>query len=83
MKNQQITIKLRQIMADDKAAKIEAIGCILDNYSLTNPNMDLNKAFNDLYELDLYQLNDILSDLISQMYFHNLVLESVKRLKNS
>lgn len=73
MKNPQITTKLRHMMTDERKAKLDAIGCILDNYRLTSPNIDLNQAFNDLYELDLFQLNDILSDLISEMYASCLV----------
>ena len=73
MKNPQITLKLNRMMQDEKQAKLDAIGCILDNYRLTSPNIDLNQAFNDLYELDLYQLNDILSDLISEMYASCLI----------
>lgn len=73
MKNPQITTKLRHMMAEERKAKLDAIGCILDNYKLTSPNIDLNQAFNDLYELDLYQLNDILSDLISAMFCEALV----------
>ena len=68
MKNPQITTRLNQIMQAEQREKINVIGCILDNYRLTKPNTDLNQAFNELYELDLYQLNDILSDLISNLY---------------
>lgn len=73
MKNPQITTKLRHMMADERKAKLDAIACILDNYRLTTPNMDLNSAFNELYELELYELNDILSDLISEMFCKCLV----------
>lgn len=72
MKNPQITTKLRHMMADERKAKLDAIACILDNYS-KNPLIDLNQAFNDLYDLELYELNDILSDLISQVYAEILV----------
>lgn len=78
MKNPQITTKLNRMMADERKAKLDAIGCILDNYALTSPNIDLNQAFNDLYELELHELNDILSDLISEMFASCLVLSSYK-----
>ena len=79
MKNPQITTKLNQMMQAEKREKINVIGCIIDNYRLTKPNTDLNQAFNDLYELDLYQLNDILSDLISELYAEiHFQLERVK-----
>ena len=68
MKNPQIVTKLNRMMADEKRAKISVIGCILDNYKETNHNIDLNNAFNELYDLDLHELNDILSDLISDLY---------------
>jgi hypothetical protein len=80
MKNPQITTKLNRMMADERKAKIEVIACILDNYRLTKPNTDLNQAFNELYELDLYQLNDILSDLISNLYAE--IAHQLERVKN-
>ncbi len=78
MRNPHLTLKLNRMMADERKAKLDAIGCILDNYRLTSPNIDLNQAFNDLYELELHELNDILSDLISEMYASCLVLSSYK-----
>lgn len=78
MTNPHLKLKLNRMMADERKAKLDAIGCILDNYRITSPNMDLNQAFNDLYELDLFQLNDILSDLISEMFASCLVLSSYK-----
>lgn len=80
MKNPQITTKLNRMMADERKAKIDVIGCILDNYAITKPNIDLNQAFNDLYDLDLYQLNDILSDLISNLYAE--INHKLERIKN-
>lgn len=68
MKNPQITTKLNSMMQQERAAKLDIIACILDNYTIKQPNMDLNQAFNDLYDLDLHELNDILSDLISNLY---------------
>jgi hypothetical protein len=81
MKNPQITTKLNRMMADEKKAKLDVIACILDNYRLTKPQIDLNQAFNELYELDLYQLNDILSDLISNLYAE--IHQKLERIKNS
>jgi hypothetical protein len=81
MKNPQITTKLNRIMADERKAKIDVIACILDNYRITNPQIDLNQAFNDLYELELYQLNDILSDLMSNLYAE--IHQELERIKNS
>lgn len=78
MTNPHLKLKLNRMMAEEKKAKLDAIACILDNYKLTSPNIDLNQAFNELYELDLFQLNDILSDLISEMYASCLVLSSYK-----
>jgi len=80
MKNPQITTKLNRMMADEKKAKLDVIACILDNYTITNPQIDLNQAFNDLYDLDLYQLNDILSDLISNLYAE--INHQLERIKN-
>jgi hypothetical protein len=81
MKNPQITTKLNRMMADEKKAKLKVIACILDNYRITSPQIDFNQAFNDLYDLDLYQLNDILSDLISNLYAE--IHQKLERIKNS
>lgn len=80
MKNPQITTKLNRMMADEQKARIDIIGCILDNYRVTQPNIDLNQAFNELYELDIYQLNDVLSDTISNL--HAEILIQLERIKN-
>lgn len=81
MKNPQITTKLNRMMADERKAKIDVIACILDNYAITKPQIDLNQAFNDLYDLEMYQLNDILSDLISNLYaeIHHQLERASKR----
>lgn len=80
MKNPQITLKLRDLMNKERQAKINVIGCILNNYRQTSPQIDLNQAFNDLYDLEMYQLNDILSDLISNLYAEiNHQLERLKQ----
>lgn len=82
MKNPHITLKLRDLMNRERSAKIDVIGCILDNYRINSPQIDLNQAFNDLYELEMYQLNDILSDLISNLYAEiNHQLERINQRK--
>jgi len=82
MKNPQITQKLNQLMIKERAAKLEVIACILDNYTLNNPNTDLNEAFNTLYDMEMYQLNDVLSDLISETFAQiQLQLERVNKHK--
>jgi hypothetical protein len=68
MKNPQITLKLRDLMNKERQAKIDVIGCIIDNYRETAPHLVNGDTFDMLYELELYQLNDILSDLISNLY---------------
>lgn len=73
MKNPQITAKLIHMMEEQKTAKLSAIACILDNYTLTNPNLVNGDTFDQLYDLELFELNDILSDLISQMFANCLV----------
>tara|TARA_R110002126_G_scaffold75226_1_gene187498 strand:- start:808 stop:1056 length:249 start_codon:yes stop_codon:yes gene_type:complete len=80
MKNPHLTTKLNRMMQAEQREKINVIGCILDNYRLTKPQIDLNQAFNDLYELDLFQLNDILSDLISNLYAE--INHQLERIKN-
>lgn len=81
MKNPQIVTKLNRMMADERKAKIDVIGCIIDNYTINKPQIDLNQAFNDLYDLEMYQLNDILSDLISNLYaeIHHQLERATKR----
>jgi len=82
MKNPQITTNLNRMMADERKAKLDAIGCILDNYKLNNPSIDLNEAFNTLYDMEMYQLNDVLSDLISETFAQiQLQLERVNKHK--
>ncbi len=56
------------MMADEKREKLSAIACILDHYRQHKPNIDLNEAFDQLYDMELYQLNDVLSDIISEIY---------------
>jgi hypothetical protein len=68
MKNPKITNKLNQLMADERKTKIELIGCILDNYKDNSPNLLNGDTFDALYSQDIAQLNDIIGDLISNMY---------------
>lgn len=68
MKNQHITTVLNSMMADEKKQRLEAIGTIIEHKIVRNPQTDANELFNALYELDLAQLNDMLSDIISEIY---------------
>lgn len=80
MKNPQITLKLRDLMNKEKQTKTELIGCILDNYRETAPHLVNGDTFDMLYSLEMYQLNDILSDLISNLYAEiNHQLERLKQ----
>jgi hypothetical protein len=82
MKNPQITQKLIDLMNRERAAKLEVIACILDNYTLNSPQIDLNQAFNDLYDMEMHELNDILSDLISETFAQiQLQLERIEKRK--
>ena len=83
MRNPQITTKLNRMICEERKQKIDVIGCILENYAITKPNTDLNEAFNTLYDLHLHELNDILSDLISENYHRLLVMEACKSLNNN
>ena len=80
MKNPQITLKLRDLMNRERQAKNELIGCILDNYRETAPHLVNGDTFNTLYDLEMYQLNDILSDLISDLYAN--INHQLERIKN-
>jgi len=68
MKNPKITAKLNQLMADERNTKIELIACILDNYKDNSPHLLNGDTFDMLYDLDIAQLNDIIGDLISNMF---------------
>lgn len=80
MKNPQITTKLNRMMADEKREKINVISCILDNYRETAPHLVNGDTFDMLYSLEMYQLNDILSDLISNLYAE--IHHQLERIKN-
>lgn len=81
MKNPQITTKLNRMMADERKAKFDVIACILDNYRETAPHLVNGDTFNQLYDMEMYQLNDILSDLISNLYaeIHHQLERASKR----
>lgn len=68
MKNPHITTVLNSMIADEKKQRLEAIGTIIEHKLVRNPQTDVNELFNALYELDLAQLNDMLSDIISEIY---------------
>lgn len=68
MKNPKITAKLNQLMANERSTKIELIGCILDNYKDNSPHLLNGDTFDCLYNQDIAQLNDIIGDLISNLF---------------
>lgn len=68
MKNPQITTKLNRMMADEKREKLSAIACILDHYKQHKPHLHNTDTFDMLYDMDIAQLNDYLSDIISEIY---------------
>jgi len=68
MKNQHITTVLNSMMADEKKQRLEAIGTIIEHKLVRNPQTDANELFNALYELHLDELNNMLSDIISELY---------------
>lgn len=68
MKNPHITTVLNSMMQEEKKQRLEAIGTIIEHKIVRNPQTDANELFNALYELDLAQLNDMLSDIISEIY---------------
>ena len=68
MKNQHITTVLNSMMADEKKQRLEAIGTIIEHKIVRNPQTDANELFNTLYELHLDELNNMLSDIISELY---------------
>lgn len=65
MKNPQITTKLNRMMADEK---INAIAVIMSHYKDFNPQLHTSNSFDMLYDMELDQLNNVLSDCISQIY---------------
>lgn len=82
MKNPQIATKLNRMMAEEKQAKINVISTILDSYKQNNEHLDVVAEFDRLYELDLAQLNDILSDIISELYHQiNKKLNLINKIK--
>lgn len=65
MKNPQITTKLNQLMRDEK---LNAITVIMDHYKVFNPKLHTSDTFDTLYDMYLDELNNVLSDCISQIY---------------
>lgn len=58
-----------QILKDMmEAEKMEAITTIMHHYKQNNPELHTADTFNTLYDSNLSQLNDILSDCISEIY---------------
>ena len=68
MKNPKINAKLNALMLAERTTKIELIGCILDNYKENNPKLLNGDTFDILYSQDIAQLNDIIGDLISNLF---------------
>lgn len=68
MKNPHITTVLNSMMNEEKKQRLEAIGTIIEHKLVRNPQTDVNELFNSLYELHLDELNNILSDMISEIY---------------
>lgn len=68
MKNPHITTRLNMMMQEEKKQRLEAIGTIIEHKLVRNPQTDANELFNSLYDLDIAQLNDMLSDIISEIY---------------
>ena len=68
MKNQHITTVLNSMMQEEKKQRLEAIGTIIEHKIVRNPQTDANELFNTLYELHLDELNNMLSDIISELY---------------
>lgn len=68
MKNPHITTRLNMMMQEEKKQRLEAIGTIIEHKLVRNPQTDVNELFNALYELHLDELNNILSDIISELY---------------
>lgn len=72
MKNPQIKQRLINMMEQERADKLEAIAFIIEQTTKREPNTDPTELFNELYELGKHDLNailnDILSDLESEMY---------------
>jgi len=80
MRNPQITAKLHELMQEEKKVKIQVIGCIMDNYKETSPQIFNYDTFCALYELDFYALNVILDNLINEMTANiNYQLERLKQ----
>ena len=68
MKNPKINAKLNALMLAERTTKIELIACIMDNYKENNPKLLNGDTFDILYSQDIAQLNDIIGDLISNLF---------------
>jgi hypothetical protein len=68
MKNPKINAKLNALMLAERTTKIELIGCIMDNYKENNPKLLNGDTFDILYSQDIAQLNDIIGDMISNLF---------------
>ncbi len=65
MKNPQIVTRLNQMMQEEK---ISAISCILDHYKQFHPELHSGDTFDTLYSMEIDELNNVLSDIISEIY---------------
>jgi len=65
MKNPQIVTRLNQMMQEEK---ISAINCILDYYKQFKPHLHNGDTFDMLYNMEIDELNNVLSDIISEIY---------------
>ena len=81
MKNPKISAKLNSLMLAERTTKIELIGCILDNYKENNPKLLNGDTFDALYSQDIAQLNDIIGDLISNLFAE--IAHQIERRKES
>ena len=68
MKNPQIATRLNQIMQKENETKLQMVGCIIDNYRQTAPNLVNGDTFNELLDMDIMQLNSMLNALIEDLY---------------
>ncbi len=65
MKNPQIVTKLNKMMQEEK---MSAISCILDHYKQFKPELHSSDTFDMLYSMEIDELNNVLSDIISEIY---------------
>lgn len=65
MKNPQIVTRLNNMMQEEK---MSAIACILDHYKQFKPELHSADMFDMLYSMEIDELNNVLSDIISEIY---------------